>query len=167
MKCPAGKRLKRGRRVEKGWLYTAKRSDCRVCSLNRNCLPPSGKVRTVLIVDYYDALLRARCRKNNWDEATKEWYRRHRWRVEGVHGEAKTQHGLRRAARRGLSNVAIQVYLTAAAMNLKRLAALLLRISWQQRVVHAFQRSLNKQVIALADFYRYRNIDQFNLASTV
>ena len=36
--------------------------------------------------------------------------------------EAKTQHGLRRAVRRGLSNVAIQAYLTAAVINLKRLA---------------------------------------------
>jgi len=44
--------------------------------------------------------------------------------VEGPHGEAKTQHGLRRAVRRGLWNVAIQAYLTAAVMNLKRLAAL-------------------------------------------
>ena len=49
-------------------------------------------------------------------------YKRHRWRTEGMHGEAKTQHGLRRAVRRGLSNVAIQAYLTAAVINLKRLA---------------------------------------------
>jgi len=37
---------------------------------------------------------------------------------------AKPRHniGLRRAVRRGLFNVAIQVYLTAAVMNLKRLA---------------------------------------------
>jgi hypothetical protein len=41
----------------------------------------------------------------------------------GRPGEAKTQHGLRRAARRGLANVAIQAYLTAAVINLKRLAA--------------------------------------------
>jgi hypothetical protein len=33
---------------------------------------------------------------------------------------AKTQHGFRRAVRRGLANVSIQVYLTAAIMNLKR-----------------------------------------------
>jgi len=52
----------------------------------------------------------------------KQLYNRHRNLVEGVHGEAKTQHGLRRAVRRGLFNVAIQVYLTAAVMNLKRLA---------------------------------------------
>ena len=31
------------------------------------------------------------------------------------------QHGLRRAVRRGLANVAIQAYLTAAVINLKRL----------------------------------------------
>jgi hypothetical protein len=40
------------------------------------------------------------------------------------------QHGLRRAARRGLWNVAIQVYLTAAVVNLKRLAAFL-GASWR------------------------------------
>jgi len=79
----------------------------------------------VRIVRGYEALLRARRRRWRWGEREKECYRRHRWRVEGIHGEAKTQHGLRRAARRGLWNVAIQAYLTAAVINLKRLAALL------------------------------------------
>jgi IS5 family transposase len=50
-------------------------------------------------------------------------YDRHRWRAAGIHDEAKACHGLRRAAGRGLGNVQIQVYLTAAAQNLKRLAA--------------------------------------------
>jgi hypothetical protein len=40
-----------------------------------------------------------------------------------VHGETKTWHGLARAVRRGLGNVKIQAYLTAAVVNLKRLAA--------------------------------------------
>jgi len=92
---------------------------------NHNGVPPSAKVRTILIVDGYPALLRARRRRKNWDDETKGWYDRHRWRAEGVHGEGKTQHGLRRAVRRGVDNVAIQVYLTAAVMNLKRLAAFL------------------------------------------
>jgi transposase len=52
----------------------------------------------------------------------RELYIRHPWQIEGTHGRAKTQHGLRRAVRRGLDNVSIQAYLTAAAMNLKRLA---------------------------------------------
>ena len=50
-------------------------------------------------------------------------YRRHRWRSEGYHGEAKAWHGLARAVRRGLQNMRIQAFLTAAAINLKRLAA--------------------------------------------
>ena len=52
-------------------------------------------------------------------------YQRHRWRSEGFHGEAKNWYGLRRAVRRGLDNVKIQAYLTAAAINLKRLCAAL------------------------------------------
>jgi hypothetical protein len=119
--CPAGHRMKRSSRAKQGWVYRAKARDCGTCSLRRRCVPLSSKVRTVLIVDGYAALLRARRRRLRWD-AEKYWYSRHRWRVEGVHGEAKTQHGLRRAIRRGLANVAIQVYLTAAVINLKRLA---------------------------------------------
>jgi IS5 family transposase len=49
-------------------------------------------------------------------------YSRHRWRAEGAHGEAKAQHGLHRATRRGLANVRMQAYLTAAVQNLKRIA---------------------------------------------
>ena len=51
----------------------------------------------------------------------------HRGLVEGIHGEAKARHGLNRARRRGLWNVQIQAWLTAAAINLKRLAKALLR----------------------------------------
>jgi hypothetical protein len=40
-----------------------------------------------------------------------------------MHGEAKQMHGLRRAARRGIENMKIQAYLTAAVINLKRLAS--------------------------------------------
>ncbi len=43
-------------------------------------------------------------------------------------GEAKTWHGLARAVRRGLPNMRIQAYLTAAAVNLKRVAAALLAV---------------------------------------
>ena len=74
-------------------------------------------------MDGYEALLRARrARSRGWCEDWQELYRRHQWWVEGRHGEAKIQHGLARAVRRGLWNVAIQAYLTAAVINLKRLA---------------------------------------------
>jgi hypothetical protein len=75
-----------------------------------------------MISNGYEAMVRARRRHRNPDKKFKQTYSRHRWKIEGMHGEAKTQHGLRRAARRGLANVVIQAYLTAAVINLKRLA---------------------------------------------
>lgn len=123
--CPAGKRLERSGRSgsDNAWSYRARTHDCRTCPLRNRCIAPSAKVRMILIVDDYPALLRARRRhQRGWDEATRELYNRHRWHVEGVHGRAKSQHGLRRAARRGLHNVQIQSWLTATAMNLKKLA---------------------------------------------
>ena len=78
-----------------------------------------------MISDDYPALLRARRRKERWSKEDQRLYQRHRWRSEGFHGEAKTWHGLARAVRRGLQNMRIQTFLTAAAINLKRLAAVL------------------------------------------
>lgn len=83
-----------------------------------------------MISDHYPALLRARRRRARWSEEDQRLYQRHRWRSEGLHGEAKTCHGLARAVRRGLQNMRIQAYLTAAAINLKRLAAALLALVW-------------------------------------
>ena len=124
VRCPGGKVLRRSSYHSKRWLYRARGADCRVCPLRERCVPPSAKARTIPIAHGFEALLRARRRRLRWGEREYALYRRHRWRVEGVHGEAKTQHGLRRAVRRGLWNVAIQAYLTATVMDLKRLAAL-------------------------------------------
>jgi IS5 family transposase len=126
--CPAGKRLRRlsRNREDTGYWYRALPCDCRACPMRRRCLSPKAAARSIMIHDAYPALLRARRRKaKGWDEETRDKYTRHRWRVEGVHGRAKSQHGLKRATRRGLANVSGQAYLTAAAMNLKTLAAAL------------------------------------------
>ena len=68
-------------------------------------------------------LLRARRRHLDWTQREPTLYASHRTRVEGVHGEEKAWHGLAGAVRRSLANLKIQAYLTAAAVNLKRLAA--------------------------------------------
>lgn len=125
VRCPAGKLMRRSARAPHGWFYRATVADCRHCPLRRDCLPRPHGSRAVVISDGYDALLRARRRRPRWTAIEYKHYRRHRWRAEGVHAEAKVQHGLRRAVRRGQWNVAVQVYLTAAAINLKRLAAFL------------------------------------------
>jgi Transposase DDE domain len=96
--------------------------------MRQHCLSPGRINKAVVIGDDYPALLRARRRRARWSDQDRRLYRRHRWRVEGVHGEAKTRHGLARAVRRGLANMQIQAYLTAAAINLKRLAAVVLSI---------------------------------------
>lgn len=143
VKCPGGKWLRRGGRAGNGWSYRARAGDCRSCPLHARCVPPSATVRAVKIVDGYEALLRARRRRERgWQWPAKALYHRHRWRVEGAHGEAKTQHALRRAVRRGRWNVAVQAYLTAAVMNLKRLAAAVLRGDRSEAAQAAFLRVL-------------------------
>jgi transposase len=123
VRCPSRRVLRRSTRVAQGWVYRARTRDCRACPLRARCFSASASSRIIVIGDGHEALLRARRRRRRWSLHERGLYARHRWRVEGVHGEGKTQHGLRRATRRGQWNVAIQVYLTAAVMNLKRLAA--------------------------------------------
>jgi hypothetical protein len=120
---PRLQKLKAGRRVKHGRFFTSRAKDCRRCNLARLCLSGGRTNKAVVLGDDYPALLRARRRREQWSERDKALYTRHRWRVEGIHGEAKIQHGLARAVRRGLINMKIQAYLTAAAINLKRLAA--------------------------------------------
>lgn len=123
--CPAGRFLHRKGRTANGngSYFRASARDCKTCPLRARCLSAKAHARSLVIVDGYPSLLRARRRKEKgWDPTTRDHYCRHRWHVEGVHGRAKTQHGLRRAARRGLANLAMQCYLTAAVMNLKKLA---------------------------------------------
>jgi transposase len=123
VRCPAGQAL-RFLGVRHGqYLFRATAATCQACPRRARCFAASATARTLHLPIGYEALLRARRRKaRGWDAATRRHYRRHRWLVEGVHGEGKTCHGLRRAVRRGLAQVAIQVYLTAAVINLKRLA---------------------------------------------
>jgi transposase len=122
VKCPCGKKLVRGSRYKNGFYYRSKAADCMKCRLRDKCVPQSQRTRKVLIVGGYTSLVRARRKEARLPVGRRGEYVRHKWLVEGRHGEAKTQHGLSRAARRGLGQVAIQVYMTAIAMNLKRLA---------------------------------------------
>ena len=122
LKCPRGNKLKPGRAVKHGRFFTSSARDCRGCDLAALCLSKGRSNKAVVLGDNYPALLRARRRKDRWSDEDRYLYQRHRWRSEGYHGEAKTWHGLARAVRRGLENMRIQAFLTAAAVNLKRLA---------------------------------------------
>ena len=128
LRCPRGKPLKPKLRVPRGRFFYSRAADCKNCDLASICISKGRKNKAVVVSDDYPALLRARRRRQNWSSEDRLLYQRHRWRSEGYHGEAKTWHGLARAVRRGLSNMKIQAYLTAAAVNLKRLASFLLAL---------------------------------------
>lgn len=125
LKCPQGRVLRPQRRVKHGRFFYSRASDCKHCPMRGGCLSPGRVNKAVVVSDDHPALLRARRRKERWSEEDRRLCQRHRWRSEGFHGEAKTWHGLARAVRRGLQNMRIQAFLTAAAINLKRLAAAL------------------------------------------
>jgi transposase len=120
LKCPRGRILRPGRPIKHGRFFYSKARDCARCPLKGDCLSRGRVNKAVVVGDGYPALLRARRRRLHWSEEDQWLYHRHRWRSEGFHGEAKTWHGLARAVRRGLANMKIQAYLTAAAINLKR-----------------------------------------------
>jgi transposase len=130
--CPAGRKLGGGKQDRTGRrMYRGSAETCGSCHLSERCLSPKAKVRVVAITAHHEALTRARRRwARGWSSAEWKIYNRHRGLVEGVHGEAKSQHGLARAARRGLAEVSIQVWLTAAVINLKRLARPFWRAIW-------------------------------------
>lgn len=128
LKCPQGRILRPARPIKHGRFFYSKAKDCARCPLKGDCLSKGRVNKAVVIGDDYPALLRARRRRERWSRQDRRLYQRHRWRSEGFHGEAKTWHGLARAIRRGLPNMKIQAYLTAAAINLKRLAAALLAL---------------------------------------
>jgi len=122
VRCPGGRVLTHRSFDGERHHYRAEGAECRRCRLRTACLAPSATARTVRLLPGHSALVRARRCCARGDETWRRQMARHRWQVEGVHGEAKSQHGLARAARRRLWNVSIQAYLTAAAINLKRLA---------------------------------------------
>ncbi|WP_128932066.1 transposase [Bradyrhizobium zhanjiangense] len=128
LKCPRGRILRPARPIKHGRFFYSKAKDCARCPLKGDCLSKGRVNKAVVVGDDYPALLRARRRRERWSKQDRRLYQRHRWRSEGFHGEAKSWHGLARAIRRGLPNMKIQAYLTAAAINLKRLAAALLAL---------------------------------------
>jgi transposase len=128
VRCPRGRVLKpHGKPDSDGFQhYRAQPRDCCSCPLRSACFSPAMRRRAILLHKDYPALLRARRKRHRWGEREADFYASHRAKVEGVHGEEKTWHGLARARRRGLRNMKIQAYLTAAVINLKRLIAALI-----------------------------------------
>jgi transposase len=120
--CPEGVTLpyvgtERGRRQRRR--YRAPRSACAACPLRSRCTRSPRK--TLHVVPDRAALVRLR--EDAQTASFQALYRTRAPVIEGRFGEGKQWHGLRRAWRRGLSNMRVQCYLIAAVLNFKRLIA--------------------------------------------
>ena len=143
VRCPRKKVMTPRSATKSGRWFRTGGDACRTCPLRARCIPDGGPTRRVHITGTYVDVLRARRKRLAWGKHETHLYSRHRWLVEGVHGLAKTLHGMARAARRGLENMKIQALLTATAINLRRLAkAILLAL------VHALLSDQSGQSIA-------------------
>jgi transposase len=120
--CPAGKTLKYMGRVKgrpNQRRYGVLPSVCHKCELKDKCTKANR--RQLKVSKYHAALVRLRA--DSKTDSFKQLYRNRAPVIEGIFGEAKEWHGLRRAWRRGISKMRIQSLLIAAVINLKRLAA--------------------------------------------
>jgi len=117
--CPAGQHLKRHTNVRgtQRVQYRAPRGACVACPFRAQC-SPSGRERTFHrswaqeFVEADEERLASPLGKQRMTE--RQIY------VEGPFGLAKELHGLRRTRFKGRQRVQIQVWLTAAAMNIKK-----------------------------------------------
>jgi hypothetical protein len=143
--CPAGRTLRclgivKERPQQKR--YRALRTDCRVCPLKARCTV--AEQRTLKVGVHHAALVRLRADAKT--DSFQALYRNRSPVIEGVFAEAKEWHGLRRAWRRGLSNMLIQSLLIAAVLNFKRLMASY-RDAWmtlRQLLQHFLQYDVNE-----------------------
>jgi transposase len=117
--CPAGEKLRRYSQIRgtQRVQYRAPRGSCAACRFRQQCVPSGGE-RTIHrswgqeFVERTEALLAGPLGKQRLIER--------KVCVEGAFGLAKELHGLRRTRFRGRRRVQIQLWLTAAAMNIKR-----------------------------------------------
>ncbi len=117
--CPAGERLRRDcnmtgtQRVR----YQAPKGSCLACRFRSHCAP-SGKARSLHRAWALDLVEAAQGRLAR--PGGKRRLVERKIYVEGAFGLAKELHGLRRTRFKGRRRVQIQVWLTAAAMNIKK-----------------------------------------------
>lgn len=120
--CPSGVTLvyagteSTGRRRRR---YRAPKSSCMNCTSKARCTV-AGRKQLNVGADHV-ALVRLRADRKT--DSFKALYRARAPVIEGIFAEAKQWHGLRRAWRRGLSNMLMQSLLIAAVINFKRLSA--------------------------------------------
>lgn len=121
-RCPGGAVLHRRRRQRKDGkaFYSAEADVCRSCPLRPQCVrsqSPNAVRQVTRFESGYVERAQAACRRPRG----RRLFQRRQTCIEGLFGQAKNWHGLRRARWRGRVKMRIQTLLTAAVLNLKKL----------------------------------------------
>ena len=116
--CPAGQRLKRSERIDRGFhIFRSDPQLCQACSLRTQCMKSKRNVRTLKRHVQHEAIELARA------ESHSGWARRDRRRrqhlMEGSFADAANNHGFKRSRWRRLKNQRIQDWLIATCQNLR------------------------------------------------
>jgi transposase len=156
--CPAGQVLRRRRRQRKDGkaFYSAEPQVCGSCQLRLKCVrskSPNG-VRQVTRFDTpYVELAQAACESAQG----KRLLKKRQTCMEGLFGQAKSQHGLDRAWLRGLVKMQIQALLTAMVLNIKKLLwAVFFRKAVACRVVGDFRGFIVSQSVLVFQVHCFR-----------
>ncbi len=121
-RCPEGHYLYPYEKTERGSVrrYRTTGGHCRRCPMSSSCLPDNQKFRARFVYRgiHQDEVEAVRRRQST--AAFRQRLVERKWKIEGLFGEGKENHGLRRARHRGLPNVQIQFLIIAIALNCKR-----------------------------------------------
>ncbi|MCU7805478.1 MAG: transposase [Candidatus Thiodiazotropha sp. (ex Lucinoma borealis)] len=125
-RCPDGHWMYPYDKPEKNIMnrYRMLGGHCKICSLRSTCLPDSQKNRAHFV---YRSLHQSHIDKVRRRQSTRFFKTKLTelaWKVEGLFGEVKDNHCLRRTKYRGMANAQIQFYLTALTQNLKGAVAM-------------------------------------------
>ncbi|MFI0414251.1 MAG: IS1182 family transposase [Candidatus Thiodiazotropha sp.] len=125
-RCPDGHWMYPYDKPEKNIMkrYRIVGGHCKACSLRSTCLPGSQKNRARFVYRSLHQSHIDRVRRRQGTRFFKTKLTERAWKVEGLFGEAKDNHCLRRTKYRGIANAQIQFYLTALTQNLKRVVSI-------------------------------------------
>ena len=119
-KCQAGHALYPRHAVGATKYYHIKKVHCKSCQWRADCYL-GNRYTGIYRNEHKESIERVIQRQTS--QLFKQRMRERSWKIEGLFGEAKERHGLRRAKYRGSEKMQIQAYLTGITQNLKRLAA--------------------------------------------
>ena len=121
--CPNSKYLYPYDKFDKGLIkrYRIVGGHCKTCPLRSKCLPENhqNRARFVYRNPHQDEIDKVKRRQET--AYFKDKLKQRQWKMEGLFGEAKENHCLRRARYRGIQKVQIQFYMVAIVQNFKRL----------------------------------------------